>query len=90
MTTTTLKQPGQDNSFDGGLAFLVREPAEVYHSNAADFLSSHALADFRKCPLLYHRKRCGLIPDEDRPAYLVGRAAHTVTRPHGGGRHNSR
>ena len=36
------------------------------------------MADFRKSPLLYHRKRCGLIPDEDRPAYLVGRAAHTV------------
>jgi len=28
--------------------------------------------------LLYHRKRCGLVPSEDRPAYLMGRAAHTV------------
>ncbi len=57
---------------------LVHEPAEVYHAKAGDFLSSHLLADFRKCPLLYHRKRTGLVSDEDRPAYLVGRAAHTV------------
>jgi hypothetical protein len=60
------------------VAFLIREPAEVYHAKAGEYLSSHQLANFRKCPLLYHRKRCGLIHDEDRPAYLVGRAAHTV------------
>jgi len=58
--------------------FLIREPAETYHARSGEFLSSHLLADFRKCPLLYHRKRCGLVPDNDRPAYLVGRAAHTV------------
>ena len=57
---------------------LLHEPAEVYHAKAGEFLSSHLLGDFRKCPLLYHRKRCGLVPDEDRPAYLLGRAAHTV------------
>ena len=78
MTTATIKQPTNINSLDDGLGFLIREPAEVYHSNAADYLSSHALGNFRRCPLLYHRKRCGLVPDEDRPAYLVGRAAHTV------------
>ncbi len=60
------------------LRFLIREPADVYHAQAADYLSSHQLADFRKSPLLYHRKRIGLIPDQDRPAYLVGRAAHTL------------
>lgn len=58
--------------------FLIHEPADEYHSKATDYLSSHQLADFRKCPLLYHRKRIGLIPDEDRPAYVVGRAAHTL------------
>jgi RecB family exonuclease len=41
-------------------------------------LSSHLLADFRRCPLLYYRKRLGLVPDEDRPAYLLGHAAHTL------------
>lgn len=60
------------------LDVLIDEPAEVYHAQAGEYLSSHLLSDFRKSPLLYHRKRCGLVPDEDRPAYLVGRAAHTV------------
>jgi len=77
MSTTTFKQPSK-KSLDDVLGILVQEPADLYHSKAADYLSSHALADFRKCPLLFHRKRCGLVPDEDRPAYLVGRAAHTV------------
>jgi hypothetical protein len=57
---------------------LISEPAEVYHAKSGEYLSSHQLADFCRSPLLYHRKRCGLIPDKDRPAYLVGRAAHTV------------
>lgn len=57
---------------------IIDEPADVYHARAGEYLSSHLLGDFRKCPLLFHRKRCGLIPDVDRPAYLVGRAAHTV------------
>ena len=59
-------------------SFLIREAAKVYHSRAGEHLSSHLLSAFRRCPLFYRRKRCGLIPDEDRPAYLVGRAAHTV------------
>jgi len=29
--------------------FLTAESAEVYHGKAGDYLSSHALADFRKC-----------------------------------------
>ncbi len=57
---------------------LIREPADVYHAQAREYLSSHALADFRRCPLLYRRKQLGLIPDEDRPAYRLGRAAHTL------------
>ena len=32
----------------------------------------------RKCPALYHKKKLGLIEDEDRPAYLIGRALHTL------------
>jgi RNA polymerase sigma factor (sigma-70 family) len=55
------------------------EPAEAYHAKTGEYLTSHLLADFRRCPLLYHRKRLGLIPSsDDCPAYLVGRAAHTV------------
>jgi len=62
----------------GRLGCVVEEPAETYHAKAAEHLSSHGLADFRKCPLLFHKKRQGLIEDEDRPAYLVGRATHTL------------
>ena len=58
---------------------LLQEPAEVYHAKAGEYLSSHLLADFRRCPQLYFRKRCGLVPNEDRPAFLLGRAAHTLT-----------
>ena len=60
------------------LDFLVREPAQVYHAKADQFLSSHQLADFRSNPLLFHKKRCGLVQEEDRPVYILGRAAHTL------------
>ena len=53
------------------------EPADVYHAKAAQYLSSHQLQDFIKCPWLHYKKRLGLIPDVDSPAYLLGRAAHT-------------
>lgn len=71
MTTTTTR-----NGFD--LRFLIREPADVYHAKAKDYLSAHALADFRRCPLLYRKKQLGLIPDHDSTFYLIGRAAHTL------------
>ena len=58
---------------------LIQESAEAYHAKTGEYLTSHLLADFCRCPLLYHRKRQGLVAErEDRPAYLVGRAAHTV------------
>lgn len=60
------------------LRFLLREPADVYHGKAKDFLSAHALAEFRRCPALYRKKEMGLVPDRDTTAYLVGRAAHTL------------
>ena len=61
-----------------GIDFLIREPADTYHAKSREFLSSHALADFRRCPLLYRKKQLGQIEDEDRPAYLLGRALHTL------------
>lgn len=60
------------------VAYLTHEPAEAYHAKSGLFLTSHLLSNFRKCPLLYQKKRLGLIHDEDRPAYLIGRAAHTL------------
>ena len=59
-------------------AFLIHEPADVYHAQARENLSSHQLADFRRCPLLYRRRQLGLIESKDSAAYLVGRAAHTL------------
>ena len=58
------------------LNILEVEPAEKYHAKASEYLSSHQLLDFVKCPLLYRRKAIGLIEDKDSPAYLLGRAAH--------------
>jgi len=57
---------------------FIHEPYEKYRENAKHYLSSHQLGDFRKCPQLYQKKKQGLIPNEDRPALLFGRAAHTL------------
>jgi hypothetical protein len=58
--------------------FILTEPAAEYHAKRDRFLSSHALADFRRCPALFRKKETGEIIDEDRPAYVIGRAAHTL------------
>jgi len=58
--------------------FIIHEHEKDYHAQAKDNLSSHQLANFRKSARLYQRKKLGLIPDVDRPAYLIGRAAHTL------------
>ncbi|AQT67921.1 Exodeoxyribonuclease 8 [Anaerohalosphaera lusitana] len=58
--------------------WLIEEPDEVYHGKAKEFLSSHQLNDFRKCPYLYWKKHSGLIADKDSSAYAFGRAAHTL------------
>lgn len=60
------------------LSFLIREPDEMYRAHADDHLSSHELADFRQDPYLYHKKKCGIVKDKDRPAFIVGRAAHVL------------
>jgi len=72
---------GQDGTRRNGLhdlSFLVREPADVYHAKGRDFLTAHALNEFRRCPLLYRKKELGLVPERDTTAYLIGRAAHTL------------
>lgn len=60
------------------LSCLSHEPAQDYHAKAGTFLSSHLLAKFRQSPSLYHRATQGLLEQEERPAYLVGSAAHTM------------
>ena len=58
------------------LNILTCEPENEYHAKAGQYLSSHQLLDFSKCPWLHRKKALGLIEDKDSPAYLVGRAAH--------------
>ena len=58
------------------ISALAREPAKEYHAKAGEFLSSHVLAKFRLCPLLYQKDSLGLIEEPDRPAYMIGEAAH--------------
>lgn len=60
------------------LPFLVHESADEYHAHARHHLSSHQLADFRKCPQLYYRKKTQPPTRDESPAYLVGRAAHVL------------
>lgn len=60
------------------LNLLLSEPAETYHANAVNYLSSHQLLDFMDCPYLYAKKRAGLIREPDSTAYFIGRAAHTL------------
>jgi hypothetical protein len=60
------------------LPFLLHESAEEYHAQARNHLSSHQLADFRKCPQLYYRKKIQTDTKEESLAYLVGRAAHVL------------
>jgi hypothetical protein len=58
--------------------FITVESFQDYHMRKDKYLSSHMLGDFRKCPELYRRKHAGSIEDEDRPAYVIGRAAHCM------------
>jgi hypothetical protein len=58
------------------LAVFGAETEGEYHARAGEYLSSHQLLDFMKCPWLHHKKASGLLEDRDSPAYLVGRAAH--------------
>jgi hypothetical protein len=48
----------------------------VYAARRKDHLSSHALAEFRKNPRLYQLKQIGLVVEEERAAFITGRAAH--------------
>ena len=73
MTPATVIAP---NDLNIDLGLLTYEPEDVYHGQGRDYLGSHGLADFRLCPLLHYKDRLGLIPDVDRPSYLLGRGAH--------------
>ncbi|WP_458789208.1 PD-(D/E)XK nuclease-like domain-containing protein [Adonisia turfae] len=60
------------------LGFLEREPAEAYHARRGELLTSHALADFRRCPRQFQRKQLGMIAERDSAVFAFGRAAHVL------------
>ncbi len=60
------------------LRFLIREPAEVYHARGKDYLGSHDLIEFMKNPLLFHKKRAGLVTERESAAFNLGRATHVL------------
>jgi hypothetical protein len=57
---------------------FISEPAETYRSKRTDFLTSHQLIDFARCPLLYRQRMAGLIAELRSEAYIIGSAAHTL------------
>ncbi|GAB4232396.1 MAG: hypothetical protein OHK0028_07830 [Deltaproteobacteria bacterium] len=75
---TVFKRRRGDGDILVDIKILTREPADVYHAKRDRFLSSHQLAEFRRNPLLYRKKQLGLVQEEDRPAYLIGQAAHAL------------
>ena len=58
------------------LDHLIVEPEAVYAARRRDCLSSHALTEFRRNPRLYRKKQLGLVTEEERAAFVIGRAAH--------------
>lgn len=73
-----MNQPGVFKRRAWSVQDLICEPADVYHAQAGKYLSSHRLTEFRRNPLLFHKKEIGLVKDQDRPAYILGRAAHVL------------
>ncbi len=59
-------------------ACVLAEDEKRYHRRAGEFMSSHQLRDFRRCPAFFVRQRAGLVPREDKPSFLVGRALHCL------------
>ena len=60
--------------------FIIHEPAGEYHarSRSGEYMSSHLLADFRESPALYRKEINGEIEQKDTPAFVLGRAAHSL------------
>jgi hypothetical protein len=60
---------------------LINEPFEVYLANKEQYLTSHALMDFTKCPRTYYLKRIGALtadPNKSSAAMVLGSAAHKL------------
>lgn len=78
MTLPSVFQRRRSDNFLVDVSLLTHEPADVYHAKRDKFLSSHQLAEFRRNPPLYRKRQLGLAQEEERPAYLIGQAAHAL------------
>lgn len=78
MTLPSVFQRRRSDDVLVDVSILTREPADVYHARRDKFLSSHQLAEFRRNPPLYRKRQLGLVQEEERPAYLIGQAAHAL------------
>jgi len=60
--------------------WLLDIPSEEYHKATKDveYISSHRLSIFRRCPLEYHKHITGEIPEGDTTTFRQGRMAHTL------------
>ncbi len=60
---------------------FIEEPFPVYLKKGAEYLTSHQLMDFARCPRLYHLKKTGaLTTDTNKTSadMILGSAAHTL------------
>ena len=57
---------------------LTTETFPEYLDKASDYLSSHALGDFRRSPAILHARRAGEIVWKKSAAFAIGTAAHTL------------
>ena len=61
-------------------SFIIDIPAEEYHQATKDneFITSHRLAIFRRCPAEYKKVIDGVIVQGDTSSFQLGRATHTA------------
>lgn len=59
---------------------IINEDEALYHSRSlsGEYVSSHLLQLFSKSPYKYHQTVTGEVVREDKPEYVVGRAAHKL------------
>lgn len=60
--------------------FILDIPAHEYHdaTKRNEYVTSHRLAVFRKCPLEYKQRTDGTIVEKDTEAFTLGSATHTL------------
>lgn len=61
--------------------YILQIRESEYHKATRDgeYMSSHRLTIFRKCPALFRKYETGEIQDADTPTLLFGRAVHALT-----------